>query len=331
MKDIGYVLKRLTVMNYSALVKKLDSLHTKTGRSRAFLLWDMLNCAVRYGAGYMDYDLFEMYDLTPAQRDTYITRGRNNALIKKYNDLSYAHYFDNKSEFYTKFSEFIRRDWIALGDDQEKVLEFIRNREVLIAKPVEGACGKGVEKIVTGDYPDAMRIYEKLCEIGQPFLLEDVIVQHPQVSAVYPEAINTLRAVTVCYEGKAKVACTYFRIGNNGRHVDNFNSGGMVAPVDENTGIVKDKAIDKNKNLYAVHPYTGTAIQGFAFPDWEEAMEMVRKAAQVVPQMGYLGWDVAFTPNGPCLVEGNNFPGHDIYQLPEHTPDKQGMYHKFLF
>jgi len=331
MKDIGYVLKRLTDMNYSALFKKLDSLHTKTGRSRAFLLWDMLNCAVRYGAGYMDYDLFEMYDLTPAQRDTYITRGRNNALIKKYNDLSYAHYFDNKSEFYTKFSEFIRRDWIALGDDQEKVLEFIRNREVLIAKPVEGACGKGVEKIVTGDYPDAMRIYEKLCEIGQPFLLEDVIVQHPQVSAVYPEAINTLRAVTVCYEGKAKVACTYFRIGNNGRHVDNFNSGGMVAPVDENTGIVKDKAIDKNKNLYAVHPYTGTAIQGFAFPDWEEAMEMVRKAAQVVPQMGYLGWDVAFTPNGPCLVEGNNFPGHDIYQLPEHTPDKQGMYHKFLF
>ena len=112
--------------------------------------------------------------------------------------------------------------------------------------------------------------------------------------------------------------------------MDNFNSGGMVAPVDELTGIVKDKAIDKNKNLYAVHPYTGTNIEGFAFPDWEQAMDMVRKAAQVVPQMGYLGWDVAFTPDGPCLVEGNNFPGHDIYQLPEHTPDKQGMYHKFL-
>jgi len=29
-------------------------------------------------------------------------------------------------------------------------------------------------------------------------------------------------------------------------------------------------------------------------------------------------------------VEGNNFPGHDIYQLPEHTPDKIGMYPKFL-
>ena len=109
MKDIGYVLKRLTDMNYGALFEKLNSLRKKTGRSKAFLLWDMLNCAVKYGAGYMDYDLFEMYDLTPAQRDTYITRGRNNALIKKYNDLSYAHYFDNKAEFYTRFADFIRK------------------------------------------------------------------------------------------------------------------------------------------------------------------------------------------------------------------------------
>ena len=44
---------------------------------------------------------------------------------------------------------------------------------------------------------------------------------------------------------------------------------------------------------------------------------------------GDIGWDVAFTPDGPCLVEGNNFPGHDIYQLPEHTHSKIGMMKKF--
>lgn len=330
MKDIGYVLKRLTDMNYSALFEKLDFLHKKTGRSKAFLLWDMLNCAIKYGAGYMDYDLFEMYDLTPAQRDTYITRGRNNGLIKKYNDMRYVHYFDNKPDFYTKFADFIHREWIFLDGDKEQVLEFIRKRDVFIAKPVDGACGKGVEKIVTADYPDAEAVYEKLMAIERRMLLEDLIIQHPAVSAIYPEAINTVRTVTVSAEGKVKVVCTYFRIGNNGRHVDNFNSGGMVAPVDELTGIVKDKAIDKNKNVYTHHPYTGTAIKDFQFPDWEKAMDMVRKAALVVPQMGYVGWDVAFTPDGPCFVECNDFPGHDIYQLPEHTPDKQGMYHKFF-
>jgi hypothetical protein len=58
-------------------------------------------------------------------------------------------------------------------------------------------------------------------------------------------------------------------------------------------------------------------------------MDMVKAAAVRVPQVGYVGWDVAFGVDGPMLVEGNNFPGHDIYQLPEHTPDKIGMMEKF--
>lgn len=45
--------------------------------------------------------------------------------------------------------------------------------------------------------------------------------------------------------------------------------------------------------------------------------------------MGYTGWDVAITPDGPLFVEGNEFPGHDIYQLPEHTPNKIGIMSKF--
>ena len=124
------------------------------------------------------------------------------------------------------------------------------------------------------------------------------------------------------------VICAYFRIGN-GKFVDNFNSGGMVAPVNEQTGEVMDKAIDKNKNLYETHPQTGAKIKGFKFPDWDTAITMCKEAAKIVPQMGYIGWDVCFTPNGPIFVEGNEFPGHDIYQLPEHTPNKIGMMPKF--
>ena len=111
--------------------------------------------------------------------------------------------------------------------------------------------------------------------------------------------------------------------------MDNFNSGGMVAPIDVKTGIVSDRAIDKKKNLYEVHPATGNIIKGFKFPDWEEALKMCKEAAKVVPEMAYIGWDVAFSDKGPVFVEANEFPGHDIYQLPEHTPNKIGMMPKF--
>ncbi len=330
MADLGYVFRRLLDMNYGAMLRKLNSIHKKTGISRLKLLLDMQKCAVNYGAGYMDYDLFEMYNLTPEQRDTYLTRGRNNALIKQYNDLSYAENFDNKAKFNTRFQAFIKRKWVSIQDEPAKVLSFIESHDTFIIKPLEGSCGKGVEKICTADYADAQSVYDFLLALDTPVELEELIEQHPAVGFIYPHAINTVRVVTIYKEGVAHIICTYFRIGNNGRHVDNFNSGGMVAPVDEITGIVKDKAIDKNKNLYETHPQTGERIQGFRFPNWEQALALCREAAAQVPQMAYLGWDVAFTPDGPCLVEGNNFPGHDIYQLPEHTPDKLGMYTKFL-
>jgi len=329
MKDIKYVLQRLKDMDYGAMLKKVNSIHKKTGRSRIGLVVDMYRCAVNYGAGYMDYDLFEMYNLTPQQRDTYITRGRNNALIKKYNNYDYGSCFVNKAEFNTRFAEFIHREWVMLSD-KDAALEFMKKQGVFIAKPLDGCCGRGIEKIDLKDYEgDPQKAYDFLCSTGAEYELEELIRQHSAVSAVYPHAINTVRTVTINTGKQVHVICTYFRIGNGGRHVDNFNSGGMVAPVDEKTGIVKDRAIDKEKNLYATHPMTGTAIKGHQFPDWEKAMELVKKAATVVPEMGYIGWDVAFAESGPCLVEGNDFPGHDIYQLPEHTPDKMGMMPKF--
>ena len=332
MKDIKYVIGRLFHMDYGAMLKKINAIHKKTGMSRWKIFQDMKHCAVNYGAGYMDYDLFEMYNLTEEQRDTYLTRGRNNALVKKYNDMSYGQCFLDKSAFNTRFGAYINREWILIREDnRQEVLDFLSRHDVFIAKPLDGCCGRGIEKLKTADYGGSEGCLAHILSFGVPYELEEVLVQHEAVSAIYPNSINTVRTVTINHKGQVHLICTYFRIGNGGKHVDNFNNGGMVAPVDENTGIVKDRAIDKQKNLYEVHPMTGTPIKGFQFPYWEEAMEMAKKAAAEVPQMGYIGWDVAFTPNGPCLVEGNEFPGHDIYQLPQHTPDKIGMMGKFSF
>ena len=45
--------------------------------------------------------------------------------------------------------------------------------------------------------------------------------------------------------------------------------------------------------------------------------------------MGYVGWDVCVGENGPLLIEGNEFPGHDIYQLPPHRTEDIGMLQLF--
>ena len=330
MPSLKYLVKRAFNMDYKNMFNKINNIHQKTGKSRISIFNDMRACAVKYGAGYSDYDLFEMYNLNDEERDTYITRGRNNDLILKYNNQDYGHIFRNKVEFNTTFKKFVKRDFIEVNTSaKEEVLKFMKKRKIFMAKPVTGTCGKGIEKINIKDYKSLDNIYNYLTQENMNFELEELIIQSDAVNKIYAGSINTVRIVTIVDDNKIPhVICAYFRIGN-GKYVDNFNSGGMVAPVDEFNGIVLDKAIDKNKNLYELHPATNERIKGFKFPDWDKALDLVKEAALVIPKMRYIGWDICFSVSGPVLVEGNEYPGHDIYQLPEHTHDKIGIWPTF--
>lgn len=327
MGNIIYILKRLKTMDKKAMLEKINSIHKKTNMSKFEIFMDMQKCARRYGAGYMDYDLFEMYNLTDEQRETYLTRGRNNNIVTKYCDLSVIHYFKNKNEFNTIFNKYLKRDWIKVkGTPKVDVIKFLEKHSIFMAKPIDGGCGKGIEKIKTANYKSLDELYGYLIKSQENFELEELINQHPDVAKIYPNSINTVRIVTVVTTKQGKslltipkdqrkgveleshIICAYFRIGNEGRCVDNFNSGGMVAPIDEKTGIVSQLAIDKQKNIYEKHPQTGEIIKGFKFQYWEEALELCKQASKEIPEMGYVGWDVAFTPEGPLFVEGNEFP-----------------------
>ena len=274
-----------------------------------------------------------MYNLNEEQRKTYLTRRRNNDLIKKYNKPEAFDILENKEKFNTKFNDFLHRSWIKVDvDNLEEVKKWIKEHKRFMAKPIYGGCGHGIEKFEEEDWKDEKRLDESLkrwSEDKEGFILEEIVIQNEEVSKVYPCSINTIRTVTILKEGKPYVVQTYFRIGNDGKFVDNFNSGGMTVPIDKKKGIVLDKAIDKKKILYDTHPYTGYKIKGFKFPYWEEVLNMAKELAVKIPDMGYVGWDIALTKDGPVIIEANEYPGHDIYQLPQHTPHKIGVFPKF--
>lgn len=329
MSKVKYLMGRLLHMNYRSMFETIGMLHSKTGRSRFWLLGDMIFCGLRYGAGYMDYMLFEFYDLTPAQRATYVTRGVNNRIVKLCNDPAWYHCVEDKRSFNRIYGKYVRRGWLDMKKcTYDEFAEFMDGRDTIISKPIAATCGKGIEKLRKGDYESLKELYDHLNESGSG-LIEDFIIQHPRVSQIYPYSVNTYRIVTVNRNGVSGVVCAFIRIGNGGRFVDNINSGGMAAPVNADTGIIERAACDKDGKCYAVHPVTGVLIPGYPLPFWREAIEMCLEAAEVVPQLGYMGWDVAVSDDGPQLIEGNHFPGHDILQMPPHVPDKVGMLPRF--
>ena len=66
---------------------------------------------------------------------------------------------------------------------------------------------------------------------------------------------------------------------------------------------------------YRHHPETNCEIKGFRIPYWQEVINLVKESSKVVPEVETIGWDIAITPNGPELVEGNDNWNKDSFQL----------------
>lgn len=324
MGRLKYVFSRLRELHYDKMLEAAKVVHRETGKSTAFALADIVRCGFKYNAGYTDYMLFEFFKLTDSQRATYITRGINNAYVARLNDKAYWHLFENKIEFNKLFSDYMKRDWCYLAEmGQNDFAVWAAGRDKLIAKPVDETCGRGILLLSEAELTSPISLYHRLIE-GNQLLVEQYVVQHSEMSRLYAGSVNTIRLVTMLTDEGPEIVFSCIRVGN-GKYVDNLNSGGMSAMVDVATGKISHPAADKDGIIYERHPATGVAFVGFEIPHYFEALEMVKKAAYVVPQVRLIGWDVAIDKDGPLLIEANHFPGHDIYQLKPNVPDGIGF------
>ena len=67
-------------------------------------------------------------------------------------------------------------------------------------------------------------------------LVEELAVQHKQMSKIHPASVNTIRVITINNGKSIKILAAIFRIGNNNSVVDNLGSGGMSTYVNVDTG-----------------------------------------------------------------------------------------------
>ena len=305
------------------------ALHKKTGIPTAKLLQDMLRCAVRYNAGYMDYKIAEMWRLNDAQKKTVITRGVSNNIVRAMNDKAYWHYFDDKSQFNTTFSDHIGRAWLRLDENctPEDLQAFLKGRDAVLFKPLEGSSGQGIEKLTSDMWQGGADIYADLRAKGDA-ILEEIVVQHPDMASLCPTSVNTVRVATLLGDKDQGIVYAFVRIGN-GKVMDNVDCGGMAARVDLKTGELRTVAADKQGNVFKKHPMTGTPIVGFKIPYWDQVKEMCLEAMHRVPQVRFVAWDVAVTEAGPLFIEGNSFPSHAVPQFAAHYPDGIGILPEF--
>lgn len=330
MPNLKYIARVLRGVRMDKLNRILETVKEKSGHGKARTFFDILWCAARYGAGYYDYVMFDLYAMNGRQRDTYLTRVRNKKVCEAMNDYAYADEFDDKLRFNERFAPFLhRRTLNGETASADELSAFLRGQESFFAKPNHGSCGNGIEKLNVSDFANSQAILDYIRE-KKLVILEEVLPQHPDMARLHPQSVNTLRIVTdLVREDDIRVAYIMVKIGTGGGHCDNSGQGGVICRVDAESGTICSVATDDYFHVFETHPDTGVRFEGYRIPMLNEAVDLAKRAALIVPQLRHVGWDVAITPDGPAIIEGNEYPGTDLCQLAPHYPEKQGLWNYY--
>jgi hypothetical protein len=143
--------------------------------------------------------------------------------------------------------------------------------------------------------------------INAPFLWQETIIQHKELSMLHPNSVNTMRILTFNNEGNIELFSAALRIGTKHRSVDNWGAGGIAVPINIETGTLGEAGVYKPGygGRTKVHPDSGITLLGYPIPYFTESVELACACHRYFYGVHSIGWDIAVTPGGPVLVEGN--------------------------
>lgn len=180
--------------------------------------------------------------------------------------------------------------------------EILYDKNVFFLKDIGGQCASFVKHIK--NYDDFCRVKPTL---NGCYILQEALKQNEILNKLNPYAINTLRIVTAINEyDEPYVFSSVLRIGTSKTgNVDNWAAGGIAVGVSD-CGNLKNIGFYKKNEKTTVHPDTGVLFSEFSIPEYHEAVNLVLHAHKCFYGIKVIGWDVAFTENGPFIIEGND-------------------------
>lgn len=321
-KRLKYWNQRLRTLKPGNIIDTAKRVRDVSGKPVPIILLDMVWCTLRYESGYADYEEYEYFNLNSRERKTMLSAAMNNRLIQRYNPVEHRVTFQDKREFNRRFAEFIGREWLDVeASTTDELRAFLERHGRVMAKPISAEAGHGIERIEGSTITDVAALRAQLLERGQT-LVEECITQHPELSRLAPDSVNTLRIVTFRRDDTVTVLARVLKMGT-GAPIDNFGAGGLYTTLDEH-GVAEYGGLGNSGRVIDVHPQTGVTIAGFQVPDFDEVLAFTDRLARVVPEIPYVGWDIAVTPTGPIVIEGNENTGL-WWMRPSLSGDKQGL------
>ncbi|MDD5923655.1 MAG: sugar-transfer associated ATP-grasp domain-containing protein [Clostridia bacterium] len=263
---------------------------SKGNKNSFILFFDIILCALLYGASPNNYYYYGFVHLNHKQRKTYVTNRLSCKIIKKFNDQSYIDNFERKEIFNQKFSKYIARAFLFLGNytdkDFDEFYESVKDDKQVIYKPSSTAQGQGIEVL---HFDNKQQLSEKIKNLHSDAVLEQWIKQNEQIKEIYDKSVNCIRIISLFNDNKTYILAANITFGKNGSEIANASLDNVVCIPDINTGIIKSDARDLSGREHKAHPDTGFVFKGYKIPYWDDIISMVQQASRVVPNVGYIG------------------------------------------
>ena len=146
------------------------------------------------------------------------------------------------------------------------------------------------------------------------------LTNHPDLADLADQSLIAIRVITCIdvrdREQRAVVAYAFIRVIT--RLEPNWPvSWELGIAIDLETGRLGPVTGDKSESLlcwWDVHPNTGVPVTGRIMPHLDEIKAITIQAHEAAKGRLLIGWDVAVTPDGPLLLEGNSYPDVDYPQ-----------------
>lgn len=271
---------------------------------------DMLFSLFRYGISYSEYVLFHFDQLNGKGRRVFIGDCCRKKYYMRLNNIEDVSIFKNKYSCYERFSEFYHRKAILFDAKcgKHNFLDLLQKEfpRGAFIKPLTASGGFGIERVSPQTVLEAVDdLYEIMKrQLSGKFIIEEIVEADSRIAMLNPSSLNTVRVITILDKNNDPHIIGFFlRAGKKGSIVDNAASGGIICQLSDE-GIIK-RCVDKSGQEYIRHPDSGIMLLGYQVPRWAEAIALAKTLATKVPSVRFCGWDLALTPNGWVMIEGN--------------------------
>jgi len=202
-------------------------------------------------------------------------------------------------------------------EDTNRIIAVLSNilttTSSIFIKQVDSYGGKGIFKVSVTNIEKTLQAVNH----NHDYIVEESLIQNNTLSTISPNCINTLRVMTYRNGDSVTIPSTFLRMGIGNAYVDNASAGGIFISYDldqNKLGKTAYSLYEYGGKSYNRHPDTNFVFENKPLIYPEKVKEIIAKAALLFDRQ-VVGWDIAYTRNGPVIIEGNENPHIMMIQI----------------